>query len=544
MKARGDERIDRAIEKAVGTRPLDALEIRDALVRDHEGVIAGREGLLHAAILRMVRRGALWVDGTSEHGLARYAPMSTDHAAVPPSLRKLDPQDPEVHVARRLAKAVKVPATRERITADVAAHRRALRNAAALGGFGSERAFRYLLHRVDRGRTAVLFPEGAGDIVRRLVLHEGPWIVGAVVAFLLIRAFVAEVFVIPSGSMEPTLDIGDRVVVLKPGGRDRPERWSIVTFTRGDITYVKRAIALGGERVALVGGDVFINGQLAVKPPRLRAELRRPYARWTFANPVAAPAGWTVQAGIHATDGEEGEVPEELWTYQGAPLWSSGRRPDGGPEAGGDVPLRDAYAELVASRETGAVVALGLVYRPMDPDGLPTGPVETRYSLEVGDDGARLEIFDGAKTVWIARASIRPAHPVVLRLAFVDGVLTASTGSASWERPLPPEQQPPLGMIVGPRARLRAAAHLQSLSLDADLHYTNVGQLGVAPSLDEAAELQHGWPVPAGRVFFLGDNTTNSRDSRWSEVGAIPQEQLIGPVRFRIWPLSRIGRVP
>ena len=44
--------------------------------------------------------------------------------------------------------------------------------------------------------------------------------------------------------------------------------------------------------------------------------------------------------------------------------------------------------------------------------------------------------------------------------------------------------------------------------------------------------------VPAGRYFFLGDNRTGSCDSRvW---GTVPRSSLIGPVRARYWPPTRL----
>jgi len=47
------------------------------------------------------------------------------------------------------------------------------------------------------------------------------------------------------------------------------------------------------------------------------------------------------------------------------------------------------------------------------------------------------------------------------------------------------------------------------------------------------------WYVPKGRYFFLGDNRSNSCDSRvW---GTVARADLIGPVIFRYWPLGRIG---
>ncbi|OTF78721.1 mitochondrial inner membrane protease subunit 1-like protein [Euroglyphus maynei] len=47
--------------------------------------------------------------------------------------------------------------------------------------------------------------------------------------------------------------------------------------------------------------------------------------------------------------------------------------------------------------------------------------------------------------------------------------------------------------------------------------------------------------VQKGHVWLMGDNRTNSTDSR--EFGALPMGLIIGRVIYRIWPLNRIGNL-
>jgi len=49
--------------------------------------------------------------------------------------------------------------------------------------------------------------------------------------------------------------------------------------------------------------------------------------------------------------------------------------------------------------------------------------------------------------------------------------------------------------------------------------------------------------VEEGRVFVLGDNRNGSKDSRYSTVGTISNQEIIGRVLVRIWPFSDFGQV-
>lgn len=110
----------------------------------------------------------------------------------------------------------------------------------------------------------------------------------------LIRVQVVEPFKIPSGSMIPTLQIGDYILVLKfwyglrvPFVRDpvvtwnTPSRGEVVVFTRPDdpatpqeddsaIHIIKRVVGLPGETIEVRGAQAYVNGE----------PLDEPYAQW------------------------------------------------------------------------------------------------------------------------------------------------------------------------------------------------------------------------------------------------------------------------
>lgn len=115
-------------------------------------------------------------------------------------------------------------------------------------------------------------------------------IVIAFVLALLLKTFLVQAFFIPSSSMEPTLDVGDRVLVNKLSYTLRdPRRGELVVFTEqvegadterslgerivtflssglgvarpGERDFIKRIIGLPGETIAMSDGIVTIDGE-------------------------------------------------------------------------------------------------------------------------------------------------------------------------------------------------------------------------------------------------------------------------------------------
>jgi signal peptidase I len=110
---------------------------------------------------------------------------------------------------------------------------------------------------------------------RWIVELVGVVVVALVVAFLL-RTFVIATYSIPSGSMEPTLQVGDRIVVNKLSYHlHGVGRGNIIVFSTPPnedcagppvADLVKRVIGLSGETISLSGGDVFIDGHRLAEP--------------------------------------------------------------------------------------------------------------------------------------------------------------------------------------------------------------------------------------------------------------------------------------
>ena len=107
-------------------------------------------------------------------------------------------------------------------------------------------------------------------------------IVVALVLALLIRTFVVQAFKIPSGSMEPTLEIGDHILVnkfiygikipftrLSFGAWTQPKRGEVIVFIyplEPEKDFIKRVIGVPGDTVRIVNKKLYINGAEAQDP--------------------------------------------------------------------------------------------------------------------------------------------------------------------------------------------------------------------------------------------------------------------------------------
>ncbi|MGI9623612.1 MAG: signal peptidase I [Acidimicrobiales bacterium] len=111
----------------------------------------------------------------------------------------------------------------------------------------------------------------------RTFLEWGAVIVGALAVALLIKTFLMQAYFIPSGSMEPTLQVGDRVLVNKLSYTFGDiGRGDIIVFNRppsqpeGEDDLIKRVVALEGETIEIRDGEIFITTAGSTEQQRLQ----------------------------------------------------------------------------------------------------------------------------------------------------------------------------------------------------------------------------------------------------------------------------------
>ncbi len=125
---------------------------------------------------------------------------------------------------------------------------------------------------------------------------------------LLIITFVVQAFYIPSGSMEPTLQVDDRILVGKFSYRlGSVHRGDVIVFhypLNPGKDFVKRIVALGGETVELRDGVVLINGR-SIKELYPTALAGGDRACTTNYGPQKIPAGQLFVLGDNRCNSED-----------------------------------------------------------------------------------------------------------------------------------------------------------------------------------------------------------------------------------------------
>ena len=154
--------------------------------------------------------------------------------------------------------------------------------------------------RSERRRSA---KKGGGGFFEFLIIL----VVAFALVFGVVRPFIVEAFWIPSESMVPTLEVGDRVLVNKFIYRfTEPERGDVVVFKSVEGTgedLIKRVVGLPGDTIAVRDGTLFVNGE-----PQNEPYLNKAVPDNSFYAPTQVPEGNVFAMGDNRTNSADSRV--------------------------------------------------------------------------------------------------------------------------------------------------------------------------------------------------------------------------------------------
>ncbi|MEU1017927.1 signal peptidase I [Streptomyces sp. NPDC005898] len=131
-------------------------------------------------------------------------------------------------------------------------------------------------------------------------------------------AVLYQPYTVPTGSMSPTIDAGDRVLAQRIAGDD-VRRGDVVVFeqsTWGDLPMVKRVVGVGGDKVACCkAGKLTVNGEDVAEPYLPKGQSAAVTGIPTTTVPkgrlflLGDERGGSLDSSVHLDDGENGTVP-------------------------------------------------------------------------------------------------------------------------------------------------------------------------------------------------------------------------------------------
>jgi len=435
-----------------------------------------------------------------------------------------------------------------------------------------------------------------------------------ILGMTIVRAFTAEAYIVPTGSMAPTLlgvheditcdscgfqlslgidehghaghpicpncgaDLEDAVAAARNGDRllvhknfyewRPPRRWEVAVFLNPQDpgqAYVKRIVGLPGESIQLFGGDIYIDGRIAPKSPKVLRGMRilvhdhrfRPpesdwFPRWSPLREAGGPSLWREDgstfrfepAADHAQR-SKGNRFDEVEVHDAPVDWLEYRHID--PDRAHYGPIRDfvAYngAQIGSGRRVDDLMletelrlgpkvrAIALRFRSGADQLEVRIPTDGRAPLAVDHGGRRKIVLDETIApriaAWAASGEAR-----LFEAAFVDRHLSLVLDGEVLLNLLPIEPLEPTATPPGPRRSPLAIglvgggpAEIRTLKVYRDVYYTE----GLAHAPTKPFGVGEPYQLDPEEYFVLGDNSAVSNDSRfWKGSPVVRAEMLIG----------------
>jgi signal peptidase I len=346
-----------------------------------------------------------------------------------------------------------------------------------------------------------------------------------------------------------------------------PKRWDVIVFKNPPepaINYIKRLVGLPGEKVHIIDGDVYIDGQISRKPPKVQNELWMPVYDNDY-QPVLPKEG--------SFNGHDWQQPFEnvrdskwITTDSTSPAVFRLDSPVGqinslayDTSIGNDFRATYAYddingysympycSDLMVRFFSRAAESRGSI-------GIALKKYQTNYKAWVDLAGEMIITKDeeNGEPIELARKSIELAatnKSAPVKFANVDHKLIFQFGSETLTCDLGRGLEDAGTIIddIEPRVEIFGSGKLtlSHVAIFRDIHYTaakfsNSANKGRA--IGKALELED------DQFFVLGDNSPNSEDGRWwrrkatankglsYRTGIVPRDYLVGKALFVYWP--------
>ena len=366
---------------------------------------------------------------------------------------------------------------------------------------------------------------------------------------------------------------GDRILVLKCIYQFfEPKRWDVVVFKNPPeptINYIKRLIGLPGEKVQIVDGDIYIDDQIARKPPKVQNELWMPVFNNDF-QPVRPEKGafkgriwrqpfrnvgdsqWITKDSNHPTrfrlEPVEGRTDQMHTLVYDTTVGNSFRT----TYAYNDV---DYYGNLPYCSDL-MVRFDCLAEDPEGSVGIALSKYDITYRAKVDYRSGTLIITkkeDGRGPVLLAEMPIeQPAMDkrTFVKFAYIDRQLVFEYDGTKWTHDLGRglEEVDMIRKDVEPRVEIFGSGSLalSRIAIFRDIHYTS---LRYGNSGEYGRATKDAFVLEQDQFFVLGDNSPNSEDCRWWDrpgianegvgeyrKGIVPRDYLVGKALFVYWP--------
>ena len=365
------------------------------------------------------------------------------------------------------------------------------------------------------------------------------------------------------GRIMPVVN-GDKILVLKCLYQfSEPKQWDVVVFKNPlepRINYIKRLIARPGETVEIIDGDVYINGQISRKPPKVQNELWMPIYDNDHqpVRPRERLFNGTKWRQPFKTTGSKWKIHKDSptqFTLDSRPKQINTLTYDAATANN----FRAAYAyndiqhykimpycsDLMVRFYANSAEAKGRI-------GVNLSKYQTHYSAWVDWAGNMVieKTNENAKITELNSKKINPAavnKPARIKFANVDHQLIFEFGDEklTYDLGRSPEDAGPRKTDIQPRVQIFGSGKLtlSHVALFRDIHYTQTN--GSPPG--RAIE-GNPFKLEADQFFVLGDNSPNSEDGRWwnekgiannghtYDKGIVPRDYLVGKALFVYWP--------